>query len=250
MRVQAANNPKTARPSVDCSLPLRELSLAMAQRVRAPLARISAYASQLQRSLENDRGLHSVVEGLCHSVDDLSRTLEGVASLVGRPALQLEPFSVRDVLVDALKSLHDRMRRQGVHVARRLPKRLPAIRADRALLKQALLGLLDNALDAMSSGGRLEVGARVLRDGRRVEVTIGDNGPGMAPEDAERLFEPLVSTKPGRTGIGLGAVRRIIRMHAGSVTLRPGQEGGTDAVVQLRTVKGRDEHRTARRRSE
>ena len=114
----------------------------------------------------------------------------------------------------------------------------PPVSADPHYLMRAFLNLLVNALDVMPTGGILSLETACSGDGN-VRVTIGDTGPGVEREEAQALFKPFETSKPGGTGLGLGIVRRIVEIHSGAVTLRPGKGGGTEAVVTLPAAPGK-----------
>ena len=100
---------------------------------------------------------------------------------------------------------------------------LPAVWADRDQAVQVLLNLVRNALEAMPQGGTLRVSARAERGG--VSLSVADTGPGIAPEDLPRLFEPYFTRKEGGTGLGLAIAQRIAEEHGGrlEVASAPGQ---------------------------
>jgi signal transduction histidine kinase len=99
-------------------------------------------------------------------------------------------------------------------------------------LRQVLLNLTLNAIDASPEGGRVRIAAR--RRGEGVEITVSDEGPGVAPEHRSRVFEPFFSTKPGRPGgLGLAISRRIAEEAGGRLELHSAREGGTRFVLTL-----------------
>jgi signal transduction histidine kinase len=97
---------------------------------------------------------------------------------------------------------------------------------------RAFLNLIVNALDVMPGGGVLTLATSRTAAGN-VQVVIGDTGPGLGSVEVEALFRPFETKKAEGTGLGLGIVRRIIDLHSGYVTLRGGENGGTEAVVTL-----------------
>jgi signal transduction histidine kinase len=112
---------------------------------------------------------------------------------------------------------------------------LAHVRADRRKLKQILINLLQNALDASPRGGTIEIAADLAeRDGLpAVRLTIGDEGPGLAAEVASRVFEPGVTTKEHGSGLGLPLSRAMARQHGGELTLTSGEERGCVAELVL-----------------
>ena len=94
-------------------------------------------------------------------------------------------------------------------------------------------GLIANAIEAMPSGGELDVEQRVTRDKRYVEIKITDTGPGIAPEQKQMVFQPFVTTKSAGLGLGLALAQRIVERHGGVIDLVRGKPRGTVAKIRL-----------------
>jgi signal transduction histidine kinase len=101
-------------------------------------------------------------------------------------------------------------------------------------LRQAFLNITVNALEAMPRGGRLVV--ETLRDEGRVSVIFEDSGPGIAPEDLKRIYEPDFSTKEGGSGIGLYVARALVELHGGEIRVESARGRGTRVRVSLPLV--------------
>jgi signal transduction histidine kinase len=110
------------------------------------------------------------------------------------------------------------------------------LRGDADLLKQAVMNILRNALDAMPGGGRLAV--RLARQGGEVLLEVGDTGPGIPPETRERVFELYYSTKQKGSGIGLAMTYRALQLHNGDVEVDTAPGGG--ALFRLRLPAGEE----------
>lgn len=124
-------------------------------------------------------------------------------------------------------------RQTGVRVVLELDGTLPQILADGVQIQQVVLNLVLNAIEAMGDCDRreLRIGTRALTE--MVEVTVADTGPGIAPELAERLFQPFVTTKKTGMGLGLSICREIVEAHHGRLTNAPRAGGGTVFRVTL-----------------
>ncbi|MHC4506111.1 MAG: sensor histidine kinase, partial [Planctomycetota bacterium] len=146
--------------------------------------------------------------------------------------LERAPVDVNEGLESAVSLVAPRASEQGVVIVREMAGDLPALPADANYLMRAFLNLIVNALDVMPSGGILRLGTGRSEKGD-VEVTIADTGPGVKPDEVASFFRPFESGKHGGTGLGLGIVRRIVELHSGTIDLRPGKGGGTEAVVTL-----------------
>ena len=108
---------------------------------------------------------------------------------------------------------------------------VPPMTIDRTLLRQAVLNLIKNGLEAVSQGGTLTVTTRRLDD--TVEIAVTDTGPGISAEDKEKLFQPYSSTKVNGMGLGLSIVQEIVAEHGGTIRVEDNAPRGSRFVVEL-----------------
>jgi signal transduction histidine kinase len=102
---------------------------------------------------------------------------------------------------------------------------------DREKLKQVIINLVVNALEAMRDGGTLV--ARVACEAGRVSVAIADTGAGIEPKLVDKVFDPFFTTKEGGTGLGLSIVRKIVDQHGGTVRIDSERGKGTEVRVEI-----------------
>ncbi|HUE16163.1 MAG TPA: ATP-binding protein [Planctomycetaceae bacterium] len=126
---------------------------------------------------------------------------------------------------------------QNVRVDLDLDPRLPAIRGSAPALRQVVLNLAMNALQAMPQAGRLSCRTRRLDSDHAIELDIADTGPGIDPDVRARLFEPFFTTRPKGTGLGLALCREIVLQHDGKIELEPGKSQGTVCRVVFPTAE-------------
>jgi signal transduction histidine kinase len=105
------------------------------------------------------------------------------------------------------------------------------IAADRARLKQALLNLLLNAIEATPHGGWVRI--ELARERDNIRIAVEDSGPGIPPELRERVFEPFFTTKEGGSGLGLPQVHAVVQQHGGTLEIETGSVGGARFVLTL-----------------
>jgi signal transduction histidine kinase len=160
-----------------------------------------------------------------------------------RPAAnsRSEPFAPGDVAVavsDTAMLVAPQKEMKEIELELELEPALPAVALGREQLVQVVLNLLLNAADAVGPGGHIRVGARAVAG--RVELSVSDDGPGVAPEMRPRLFEPFATTKePGKgTGLGLAVVRGLVEAVGGSVSLDERAPKGARFVVDLPLDRG------------
>src|SRR5208282_5690768 len=140
-------------------------------------------------------------------------------------AMVAEPVDLGPSLNNTVVVMRAKARQKSAEVAIELEAGLPMVRGFAGELNQVWGNLIDNALDAIQDGGRLQVNAR--RDVQRVAVRIVDNGPGIPPKILSRIFDPFFTTKPmGQgTGLGLDIVRRLVQHNDGNIEVdsKPGR---------------------------
>lgn len=147
-----------------------------------------------------------------------------------------EASELREVIDDAVKLLKPQKASKSIDIAVSIDESTAPVLGPRHRLTQVILNLLLNALDALDGEGRIEVQARPLPDGSGVLVSVADDGPGIASDMLDRLFEPFTTSKPAGTGTGLGlaVTHAIVDGLGGSITAYNRREGGACFEVRLR----------------
>ncbi len=140
-------------------------------------------------------------------------------------APQIRPGSLNEVVKETLELLRPEIENRGITVKEKLAQHLPASPLDPAQIKQALVNLMKNAIQAMTQGGVLSVQTAPGVDG--VVVSVGDTGGGIPQEQINRIFEPFYTTKKKGSGLGLMIVQRIVRDHGGRIDLESHVGKGT-----------------------
>lgn len=171
-----------------------------------------------------------VTSGLAMEIErGAARVFEIVSAVKGFTAMDrapvAQPVDVGKGLSDAMIVLRSKARGKSVSLKAEVAADLPPVQGMGAELNQIWANLIDNALDAVSEGGHVEIAARP--EGGRVLVEVTDDGPGIPQEIRERIFEPFFSTKDVGKGVGLGLdlVRRTLERHDGEIEVesRPGR---------------------------
>jgi signal transduction histidine kinase len=155
-------------------------------------------------------------------IDDIIRKLLDASR---RTRTITNDVSLDRVIDNALEVFSPQIETGKIRVTRSRSDRLPPIKGDAAELEQIFTNLFLNALDEMSSGGRLDISSSV-EDGR-VVIRVGDNGGGIPAETLPSIFEPFFSTKARGTGMGLPVVQRIARIYEGNIAVEKTSPDGT-----------------------
>ena len=144
---------------------------------------------------------------------------------------QLAAASLNDVVGETLELLGPELENRGLNVREKTARRLPLAQLDASQMKQVLVNLIKNAMQAMTTGGTL-----TLRTGQTddsVWVSVADTGGGIPPDRINHIFEPFYTTKKKGTGLGLMIVQRIVRLHGGHIELESRVNEGTTFRIRL-----------------
>ncbi len=230
-----------ARDQVDRSARLAtmgRLAAGLAHEIGNPLGAVTGYVEIARARLPADSS-PDVRDALIRIADAsarIDRTLRELLDFARPAPARVGPVSLAAVVEAAVRLARVQPRFRRMEVALDLPSDLPPVQGEEHRLTQVLLNLLLNAGDVMSGEGRVEITARA--DPEVVEISVADNGPGIAREHLPRLFEPFFTTKePGEgTGLGLATSHRIVEEFGGALSAANGAGGG--AVFRIRLVRG------------
>lgn len=216
-----------------------QLAAGVAHDIRNPLSSILMQAQMLRPRLVAGAGNQELLQAMLRDIDRVERVLAVLLDQVRPGELRREPRHVNEVLEDALGLTDAQLRHRQIEVERRLHPALPAVPLDAERLRQAFLNLIQNAADAMPTGGRLLAATRLGDDGATVEIEIADEGEGIDPSVVDRLFDPFVTTKRQGVGLGLANAKSVVERHGGRIALVPRAPRGARALVSL-PVGGKD----------
>jgi signal transduction histidine kinase len=212
------------------------LSLKVAHEVRNPIAAIELNAELLQDIVRGQPGLDlEEATGLVAAIRDQVNTLDALTeeylAFARFPKPHFEDESINHLIEELAAFVRPVAIRQGLTIHVATDPAVPTMEIDRTLLRQAILNLVKNAMEALSRGGALTVESRCDREA--VEIAVSDTGGGISAEVAERLFEPFFTTKPQGTGLGLSITRQIIEEHGGDLAWRNREGAGATFVIRL-----------------
>ena len=207
------------------------LSLKVAHEVRNPIAAIGLNAELLGdmvqgRVSEDGTEATALVGAIRDQVAALDALTEEYLAFARFPRPQFEEDSVNDMVTAVAEFERPLAARQGITVKVATDATVPSMEFDRTLLRQAVLNLVKNGIEATPQGGTLTLTTR--RVDETVEIAVADSGAGITPEVGRRLFEQFFTTKPQGTGLGLSISRQILEDHGGKIrwSSAPG-EGAT-----------------------
>jgi PAS domain S-box-containing protein len=212
---------------------LGRITAGVAHEVKNPLNSMRLWLENLKESLpaEPDSGSQQAVQVLDKEIDRLDAVVKRFLDFTRPMDVRLEATQLADVLKEVIEIAKPQLQKAKIYVAQLLPIDVPEVYVDRALLKQAVLNLVLNAVEAMPSGGQLRM--MLSRRGEMAEITVGDTGKGIPVENRQKIFQLFFTTRPGGSGIGLASTFRIVQLHNGSIDFTTEVGRGTTFRIEL-----------------
>ncbi len=211
----------------------------LAHNLRNPLAGIRSLAELTRDDLAPDSPSRESQERILQTVDRFERWLAGILSATTPLQVIPQPVQIASWLRDLVEPLRPSATAKGVKINVDTARAPETAMFDPRHMEQALVGIINNAVQASEPGQEIKVHATAAQDGKTWELGVTDQGPGVPPELAEKIFRPYFTTKRHGTGIGLAVAKQVVEQHAGRIRLETpaaGQEstsGGKGARFLL-----------------
>jgi len=213
-----------------------QMSAKISHEVRNPLGSISLNAELLEDELQSLSGERraeaaNLVAAIRSQVDVLSAVTEEYLRFARLPKPKLEAVAVAPVIEDLADFVREELRARKVELVVKVPAGQPRLRLDPGQIRQVLLNLIRNAVEAMPDGGTITLRVKAISNFEfrmsdsairspqsAIVIEVADTGTGIPPENLDRIFEPFFTNKEGGTGLGLAIARQIVVDHGGSLT--------------------------------
>jgi signal transduction histidine kinase len=223
---------------------LGEMAAAIAHEVKNPLAGIEVMAGLLRRRLTDHPEAQATLADIINEAKMANAIVIEVLDFVRPIRLQVEPVPIARTLHDAVHGAEALVPRRGTELRIDVPDSLPSIEGDSGQLRQLFTNLVSNAFEALDGRGTVTITAQYVpgddgpgSDGLNamptVVVDVADDGPGIADDLQDRIFNPFFTTKPRGSGLGLAIVRKIVDAHDGRISIVSPASGGARFRVVL-----------------
>ncbi len=226
-----------------------EMATGIAHEVKNPLAGIKLAMETLAETPRIDGEDRDVLYQVIGQVARIESLLKGILSFARPPKPQMSAVNVNDILHSVADFLQQTLAdARSISLVKELDSQCREVLADPQQLQQVFMNLLLNAADAMSGGGVITMRTVCDRTQQNLRVEIEDEGPGIAQDLRETLFEPFVSTKAKGVGLGLAVSKRLVEEHGGIISAenRPGRGARFTVVLPLTAPCAVSEQREAR----
>jgi two-component system sensor histidine kinase HydH len=217
---------------------LSRLLARLAHEIRNPLSSLGIHVQLLEEDLAQATprlraqaaGRFEIIRGELQRLETLMRQF---LSLASPSSVDLQPVDLAAVVRYVGDLLRPEAAARGIALELNVPADLPALTADSAQLKQALVNLIINAIQAVERNGRIDAIVRADRSRGVVALQVSDNGPGVPGEKRSAIFEPFFTTKAEGSGLGLWIVQQIAMAHGGVATVGDPAGGGAVFTLEL-----------------
>ncbi len=212
---------------------LGRITAGVAHEVKNPLNSMRLWLENLKESLagDADSNSHQAVQVLDKEIDRLDAVVKRFLDFTRPMEIKLEQTQLSQLLCEVLDVARPQLQKANVEMVQSLPADVPEVFVDRDLLKQAVLNLVLNAVEAMPGGGQIRLG--LSRRAEMAEISVADTGKGIPMENRQKIFQLFFTTRPGGSGIGLASTFRIIQLHNGSIDFTSEVGRGTTFRIEL-----------------
>jgi signal transduction histidine kinase len=202
---------------------LGQLAAGLAHEIRNPLSSIIGSVEILKDKFKNDKEGAEFAEIMKKELKKMNDKLNEFLRFAKPTPVQSVPNNLNDVVKATVNFVQNQALKAGVAIRIELDDSLPIIPMDAEQLKQALLNLILNAMQAMPKGGNITTGT--WKSEKIIGFFVEDDGPGIPENLREKVFEPFYTTKADGTGLGLSIVKQLVEAMHGNVTARQGKTG-------------------------
>ena len=224
---------------------LGELSGSLAHELNQPLAAILSNAQAARRFMAQEpmdvNELEEILDDIIDSDKRAGEIIQRLRLMLKKGEVNRQPLDVNEQVLDVLRLVRTDLANHDVEVETDLAQGLPSVLGDRVQLQQVMLNLIMNASDAVIANGnrdrRIVIRTRRLDDGS-VRTSVVDQGPGIPPDQLNKVFEPFFTTKSHGMGLGLAVCRGIVSAHQGVLSVSNNSDRGATFDMTLHAVEG------------
>ena len=217
-----------------------KLAAGVAHEIRNPLSSIRGFAQFLRKGLKDRPKEQEFAQTMVAEVDRINRVVTDLLTFAGPSRAEPAPADVTAIVEHCVRLVQSDAESGNIFLRMNISD-LSKIRLDTNQITQALLNLLLNAMQAVESGGTIEIGAALKPADELLKLWVEDNGSGIAPEKIDKIFDPFFTTRDKGTGLGLPIVHKIVDNHQGEIRVDsppPGKQAGCRFTIFIPTGAG------------
>jgi two-component system, NtrC family, sensor kinase len=221
-----------------------QLSAGVAHEINNPLGTILLFSHILLKELNEQDSRRPELQMIVKEASRCKDIVRGLLDFARQSRVSKEPTNLAELIREVIAIMTPKAEEAQADLSLDLPNDLPTLMIDGAQIKQMMVNLVGNGIDAVPPGGRVAVRAHPAQLGSTVEIRVTDNGCGIPREDLPKVFTPFFTTKAmGKgTGLGLAIAYGIVKMHSGEISVASEVNKGSTFVVRLPVGQADDGH--------
>ena len=210
-----------------------QLAAGVAHEIRNPLSSIKGFATYFKERYRDIPRDHQTADIMIQEVERLDRVIGQLLEFARPMSIQRRATQLDVLIRHSLKMIEEDAGQKGITLNVKSDPHINTVYMDPDRIKQVLLNLYLNAMEAMAEGGNLSVAVLPAGASRGIRITVSDTGPGIEPKDLPHLFDPYFTTKTSGTGLGLAIVHKIIESHKGEIQVKSIRGKGTTITIVI-----------------
>jgi signal transduction histidine kinase len=217
---------------------LGELMGGIAHQINNPLVGVVNFSQLALKKMDTDHPLREDVETIRKAGIECRDIINKLLAFSRQSGFELVPLDVNRLIDESLELLERHFGLEKIHIDKFYEEKLPLLMLDATLVKQVFFNIINNARQAMSEDGRLQISTVLIKStfhDDMVEINFSDNGVGIKKDDLRNVFSPFFTTKDGEGGVGIGLaiVQDIVNRHSGEIKVESEEGAGTTFTVRF-----------------
>ena len=210
-----------------------KLAAGVAHEIRNPLSSIKGFVTYLGKRYEDNSSEKETTKIMVREVERINRSITQLLEFAKPMAVNKTDININDLILHSLKLVQNDLDQKRIETSVNINTEKKMIYTDNDRMNQVLLNLYINAVEALETGGTLEVLVSDAAENEFIEIRIQDNGPGIDSNLLDQIFDPYFTTKPTGTGLGLSIVHRIIETLNGTIHVESTTGQGTCFIITI-----------------
>jgi two-component system, sporulation sensor kinase E len=215
---------------------LGEMSSGLAHELRNSMGVVLGFCKLLRKKSTDQHPPDEIVSGILNEAMSMESLIQRFLTFAKPFDLKMEKVNLKNLMYECIRTFEEKLKKNKIKFEVKSEPNLPAILADRLLLKQSFQNLIQNSIEAMPLGGELYIDLKETEaypKEKSVQVRISDTGCGIEEKNQEKIFHPFFTSKEKGTGLGLSLVKKIISLHDGEIELESQINKGTTFEISL-----------------
>lgn len=211
------------------------LATRVAQEIKNPMVAINTFAQLLPRKYDSEDFREAFSRVVQQEVERINRVVETLFEFARNPNLRLQQCNLNETVHSVIESFEAELSKRAIEIDETYDPDVHQTELDPVFISQALHNVVQNSIEALPSGGTIQV--RTTRKEKAIEIRISDSGPGVSKEDSDLIFLPFYSTKEQGMGLGLTIANRILHQHQGAIRWVTDEKDGNYFALQIPTTE-------------